>query len=366
MDLGAINDNLRIAAELAGGRAVLAAVKADAYGHGLDHALAALQDSDGLCVATLDDVLHLRRAGWQRPLLLLSIWGLSAADLQDPSLGELHIVIDDVAQLPLLEQLHGRPAALHAWLRHAGQLCSLGVEGTAYDHAFGRLQALRAAGLLADTGHLHHYAAAEDTHTLAEERQAFTASTAHLPGPRCTGNSAALCGTSPEPLHPDGHWLRSGLLLYGGSALPGLHGSELGLRPAMSLHAPLLTVRRIRAGQAVGYGDSFRARHDTCIGTVGIGYGHGLPRRLWRHGRVLAGRSGREVPLAGRVAMDCLTVDLGLNACEQAGDIVTFWGEAPSGAVLPVERVAASCDTIAAELLTSLTGRVPLLSAQPD
>lgn len=338
-----------------------AVVKADAYGHGLAHAQAALQDADGLCVASLNDVLHLRRTGWTRPILLLSMWGIASHDLLDPALGELHVVIDDPAQLPLLEHRHSGSRPLHAWLRHAGQLRSLGVEQPDYGRAFTRLRELVQSGKIAGAGHLHHYAAAEDPQALPQERQAFESEVGFLPGPRCTGNSAALCGDLPETLHPDGHWLRSGLLLYGGSALPGRHGADLGLRPAMSLHAPLLSVRRIKAGQAIGYGDSFRARQDTCIGTVGIGYGHGLPRNFWQHGRLLAGQAGRRVPLAGRVAMDCLTVDLGPDAREQAGDVMTVWGMAPSGQALPVEQAAESCGTIAAELLTSLTARVPLL-----
>src|SRR5690606_40352402 len=102
------------------------------------------------------------------------------------------------------------------------------------------LQALGHTRRLPDAGHIHHYAAAEDPGALAQERQAFDAVSAGLPGPRCTENSAALCSDAPLPSFEADHWLRAGLLLYGASALPGRSGSELGLRPAMSLHARLL------------------------------------------------------------------------------------------------------------------------------
>lgn len=341
---------------------IWAVVKGDAYGHGLAHAQAALTDADGLSVASLDDVHRLRRHGWDRPVLLLSAWGLTADDLGDPSLGELHLVIDDEPQLALLERLGPRSAKPHAWLRYAGRLKMQGFDQPAYGAAFKRLTALTEAGVLAGAGHLHHYAASEDPIALARERREFASDTGHLSGPRNTGNSAALCGDHPEDLHRAGHWLRCGLLLYGASALPGFTGPCLGLRPAMSLHARLLSIRKVKAGQAVGYGDSFRAARDTCIGTVGIGYGHGVPRGLWHGGRVFTGAAGRSVPLAGRVAMDCLTVDLGPDAREQAGDIVTLWGRSSSGSVLPVETVAESCGTIAAELFTRLTARVPLVA----
>lgn len=354
-----------------------AVVKADAYGHGMQHALCALADADGLCVASLDDVLLLRQQGWTKPILLLSVWGLACVDLQDPLLGELHVVIDDWAQLNMLERIgptmtpaRGRPH-LHAWLRAAGHLRSLGFGASDYAAAYGRLCALVEAGTLVAAGHLHHYAASEDAEALNLERLAFLSTTEGLPGPFCTGNSGALCGAGPGPLQSAGHWLRCGLLLYGASALPSVTGPQLGLRPAMSLHARLLAVRSIKAGETVGYGDSYRAERNTCIGTVGIGYGHGVPRRLWQRGQILAGHRGRTVPLAGRVAMDCLTVDLGPQPQERAGDIMTLWGRAPGGALQPVEDTADACDTIAAELLTALTGRVERIATrnipfQPD
>jgi len=339
-----------------------AVVKADAYGHGLHHALAAAGAADGVCVSDLDDAWRVRRQGWQQPVLVLSAWGLRADTLRDPALGELHVVIDDPATLHTIASAAPGLPQLHVWLRHAGHLYTLGFAGTAYTDAFQRLHARAQAGALAGVGHLHHYAAAENADTLAVERQAFATAAAGLPGPHCTGNSAALCGGAAIPVHAQDQWLRCGLALYGASALPGVTGPQLGLRPAMSLRARLLNVQHVAPGQTVGYGGSFRATQATCIGVVGIGYGHGVPRQLWQRGGVLAGRHGRRVPLAGRVAMDCLTVDLGAAPPEAPGDIITLWGHAPGGACLPVEEAAQACDTIAAELLTGLTARTPLIT----
>lgn len=338
-----------------------AVAKANAYGHGLNHALPALERADGLCVSTTEEALQARSYGWKRPILLLSSAGLSLDALRDPALGELHIAIDTPAFLQALEHQTPSLPHIHAWLRYAGNLRSHGFDDNDYADAFRRLHGLALAGLLAGAGHLHHYAASEDAHALTLERQTFATITAGLPGPHCTGNSAALCSQAPIPMHPSGQWLRCGLALYGASALPDRTGAQLGLRPAMSLHARLYAIRPVASGQTVGYGDSFRAARDTCVGLVGIGYAHGLPRRLWQHGRLIAG-CGRMVPLAGRVAMDCLTVDLGPRPTEQPGDTMTLWGIAPSGAALPVEKVALACDTIAAEMLTGLTARVPLIS----
>ena len=341
---------------------IWAVIKADAYGHGLLHALPALSQADGLCVSGMHEALRLRAAGWQKPILLLSAYGLTASDLCDPTLGELHLVLDDASQLELLEQRAPGKTAIHAWLRYAGRLGGQGFEQPAYGAAFARLMALQKAGSIVQAGHLHHYAAAENPELLRRERQEFTACIGQLPGPRSTGNSAALCGELPEGIYPQGHWLRCGLLLYGASALPGRTGAQLGLRPAMSVRARLLSVRRIRAGQTVGYGDIFRAPRDTYIGTVGIGYSHGLPRCFGENGHVVVNRTARAVPVAGRVAMGCLSVDLGPYADERPGDVVTLWGTVSDGVHQAVETVAASCGTIAAELFSGLTARVPLIA----
>lgn len=344
---------------------IWAVVKANAYGHGLLNALAALQHADGLCVNSLDDAICLRQAGWQGPLLLLSAYGLRPSDLADPCLGELHLVIDAPDPLHALAQLQSNSPHLHAWLRYAGRLGGQGFEDSTYPAAFEQLQALLQARIIKQAGHLHHYAAAEDPQSLVEERQVFMQTVGKLPGPHSTGNSAALCGDLPEGIHKPGHWLRCGLLLYGASARPGCTGSQLGLRPAMHLRARLTSVKRVKAGQTVGYGDSYRAPRDTLVGTVSIGYSHGLPRCFWEHGQVLVNRTARVVPSAGRVAMDCLAVDLGPTATERAGDIVTVWGSASAQLHQPVETVATACSTIAAELFTSLTARVPLIARHP-
>lgn len=341
-----------------------AVVKSDAYGHGLHHAVKSFGQADGLAVATADDLYRLRSLGWKGPLLLLSGTGIDPEALRDPHLAPLHLVIDEPAALERLERIaRAAPAALHVWLRWTGELRNMGFDEEAYPAAFARLQALAGKGVIAAAGHLLHYACAEDPEALARERNAFDALTAGLPGPRCTGNSATLCGSPECAGQLNDAWLRCGLALYGASAVPGKDGATLGLRPAMALQARLSSLHRVRAGQTVGYGAEFRARCDTWIGIVGIGYGHGLPRHLWRRGHVLVGPANRPVRFAGRIAMDSLTIDLGPQPAEQPGDVVTFWGPTGSGAILPVEAVAAACDTIAAELLTGLTARIPLVSA---
>ena len=110
--------------------------------------------------------------------------------------------------------------------------------------------------------------------------------------------------------------------------------------------------RSIEAGEAVGYGGRWVARQDSTIATVAIGYGDGYPRHAPDGTPVLV--AGQRAPLAGRVSMDMITVDVtGLHNVVQ-GSPVTLWGEG-----LSVNEVADCAGTIGYELLTRMPGRVP-------
>jgi alanine racemase len=162
-------------------------------------------------------------------------------------------------------------------------------------------------------------------------------------------NSAALVAW-PEAL---AHWNRPGIMLYGASPLGKPHDVDRQLRPVMQLESRVIALRQIDAGERVGYTGSWRATRPSVIATVAIGYGDGYPRHAVNGTPVLVG--GKRAPLAGRVSMDMITVDVTDLPGTSIGDPVTLWGKG-----LPVNEVAASAGTIGYEVLTRMTGRVPL------
>ncbi|KOO12632.1 alanine racemase, partial [Vibrio xuii] len=99
------------------------------------------------------------------------------------------------------------------------------------------------------------------------------------------------------------------------------------------------------------YSGTWTSERDTKVGVIAIGYGDGYPRTAPYGTPVLV--NGRRVPMAGRVSMDMMTVDLGPDATDQVGDLATLWGDG-----LPAEEVASHVGTIAYELVTKLTSRV--------
>ncbi|MFB1000264.1 MAG: alanine racemase C-terminal domain-containing protein, partial [Colwellia sp.] len=112
------------------------------------------------------------------------------------------------------------------------------------------------------------------------------------------------------------------------------------------------------AGESVGYGGAWKSEEKTIIGVVAIGYGDGYPRHARNGTPVLV--NGRRVPLIGKVSMDMITVDLGINNQDEIGDLVTLWGDN-----LPVAEIAQCATTIPYELLCNITQRVKItLSVQ--
>ena len=148
--------------------------------------------------------------------------------------------------------------------------------------------------------------------------------------------------------------VRCGVAIYGldpFQADPGAHDLE----PALSLHSWLASVRRIEAGESVGYGRRWRASDPTWVGTVPVGYGDGWRRALTNDCDVLIG--GRRHPLVGTVSMDNVTVDLGPDPEAEVGDEVVLIGAQGEERIL-AEEVARRMGTINYEVTTGLLPRV--------
>lgn len=343
IDAAALRHNLARVREYAPDRRVLAAIKADAYGHGALNAAAALDGADAFAVATVEEALQLRWGGVRHPLIVLSAVR-DAADVAACAEHDLQPVLHDPAQLEVLAN-HGGPG-LNIWFKLDTGMHRLGFPPEEARDLYRRLQALPAMRL---AGWMTHLACADDPDNPAtlEQIRSFNEALADLPGERSIANSAGIVAW------PDSHAdnLRPGIMLYGGSPLIGRNGTDFDLRPAMTLTAPLIARKRVAAGEAVGYGATWRAPEDMPVGVIAIGYGDGYPRHAPSGTPVLL--RGRRVSTVGRVSMDLIGVDL--RDCPDAavGDTAVLWGEG-----LPADEIARAAGTIAYELFCRLTSRI--------
>ncbi|WP_333472955.1 alanine racemase [Aliidiomarina halalkaliphila] len=347
--LGALRHNLEVIRARAGSKRVLAILKANAYGHGLTRIAQELGDVDAIGVARVDEALQLRNAGVTRPIVLLE--GFFDAK-QIPVLAVSHIqpVLHTKHQVGQLLSIQDLPEPMRVWLKVDTGMHRLGLNPEDAERVYKTLEA--APQVAARPVLMSHFACADEPQHGQNQRQIalFESIKATLPDVTTSfANSAALFAG----LAPDDDWVRPGLALYGISPFAQETGRDLDLRAVMNLQASIISVRKIRAGESVGYGAAWTASKDTWIGIVAIGYGDGYPRLapngtpVWINGKVY--------PIVGRVAMDMVTVDLGDTMSAKLGDTAQLWG--PD---LPVEQVAEKVGTIPYELLCNVARRVNL------
>lgn len=342
----ALRHNAARVRELAPDARIMACVKGDGYGHGITAAATVLSDGvDGFAVATIDEAIVLRAAGIPGPLLLLE-GPHTAGDVGEASRLSLSLCLHSAHQLDWLEQQPAsrRPAC---WLKIDTGMHRLGFAPEAAGEAHRRLTAL--CGELTPVLCTHFVAANDPTDRRTDEQlQCFDRATAGLAGARSCANSAAICA------HPASHrdWVRPGYMLYGASPLRDRNARSLALRPAMEFSAEVIAIRMIAAGERVGYGGRWRAARPSRIATVAAGYGDGYPRHAPDGTPVRIG--AQRSPLAGRVSMDMITVDVTDNPEAIVGARAVLWGADPG-----IDEVAAGAGTIGYELLAGLPARVP-------
>ena len=359
IDLGAVRHNLGVLRARAGDADVLGVVKADAYGHGAV-AVSRLLRGEGvgpLAVATLDEAAALREAGIGGTLLVFGaprprqLARYRALDL------ELTVSSVEVAAALAAAAPADRPERVH--LKVDTGMHRLGV---APEAAAGVLARLRAAGVEV-AGLWTHLATADgaDVAFADEQTRRFQAVLDALPEPpplvHLRNGPATVRGLGALRLPPGARALvRAGGALYGLASDPALAEAHAALRPAMRLVSDVVHLQTVAPGETVSYGRLWRAGRPTRIATLAAGYADGVPRALSNRGEV--GLGGRLWPIAGRVCMDMLMLDLGdpegPGGAVALGDEGVLWG--PGGPT--AEAAAARAGTIAYELTAGLTGRV--------
>ncbi len=346
IDLVALQHNLRRARELAAGAKVMAVVKANAYGHGLRGCLPVLSQADALAVATLEEAGKLRGAGFTGRVLLLEGVG-SAAELQQAHQWSLDLVVHQPYQLALLEQ---QRLDFSLWLKVDTGMHRLGFPLEDLPSLTERLLKLPVPAR--EVLLMSHFCCADqpgDTRTRLQIER-FAQLAANWPGACSLANSAGILQW------PESHydWVRAGAMLYGISPVADKTATDLGLQPAMCFQAQVLAVNPVKAGEQVGYGARWQSPRDSRIAIVSAGYGDGYPRHA-ADGTPVA-IDGHRYPLAGRVSMDMLAVDVGLERDIRPGMPVELWGRE-----VAVDTVAGYAGTIGYELVLRLTSRVQVI-----
>jgi len=354
LNLPALKHNLRCVQRLAQESKVLAVIKANGYGHGIERVAHQLSGADAFGVASIDEAMLLRQKGFLHRILLLE--GLfSESEIPVITQNRLDVVIHSDYQLNWLLNSH-LTVQLSVWIKVDTGMHRLGFDTQQLASVIAKLE--RSDNPFS-IHVMSHFSSADEKASTAKDfthkqMAKFSTVTQSYQYPKSLANSAGLV------FYPESHydWVRPGICLYGAGSFAEASPQLASLEPVMQLESEIIALKTIQKGESVGYGNTWVANRRSVIAVIAIGYGDGYPRHAPSGTPVLI--HGERLPLVGRVSMDMITVDLtDIQSDALIGDKVVLWGND-----LTVDEVAACSGTIGYELLCGVTKRVPMIEIQ--
>ncbi|MCS5492699.1 alanine racemase [Curtobacterium flaccumfaciens] len=357
IDLDAYRANLDRVREWMDPVAVMAIMKADAYGHGLEPIALAAVDAGirWIGVLTVPAALRLRSIGvgedvhlftWQHdPDLDFRDAIDSAVDLGVSNVAELQRIVDAVDQRPARVHL-GVDSGLHRDGAAPADWPAL-VELARDAQRNGRIEVVAAYTHLAEASDHEDSAAVAvfDAAIEIAEDLGLDVPMEHV--------AASLAGLERKEFRKD--MVRMGANLFGIPGADGVSAADLGLEPVMTLTASVAKTKRVPVDTGVSYDYTYRTATETTLALVPVGYADGVPRLA--QGRIEVAIRGKRYPIAGRVAMDQFLVDVGEDDV-QTGDTVVLFGTGEHDEMTVLEWGAA-LETIGEEIVCRIGSRVP-------
>lgn len=359
IDLDAIRKNIITMKQcIPNGKKMLAVIKANAYGHGAIEIADTLNDlTDYYGVACIDEAIELRKAGIDKPILILGE--------TDESLFEEVVKYDVTQTVFTLRQAEalsvaagkiGKKGKLHikidTGMNRIGFACK--EESISDIIAISKLPCLDMEGIFT------HYCKADESDKSVADRQledymemikqlekaGITFSLRHI------SNSAGIM----EMPNDACDMVRSGIATYGLYPSEEMNKEACTLYPAMELRSHVTYIKTVKAGETIGYGGTYQLPEDKRIATVGVGYADGYPRALSNQGRMLV--RGQYAPIVGRVCMDQTMIDISHIPDVEEGDEVVLVGNQGANRI-SAEELAGMSASFNYEFVCSVNRRVP-------
>lgn len=366
----ALEHNVRLIQEkLKGKTRMMAVVKSNAYGHGVENVVPVLSSMgvDAYATATVDEGARVRRVleegGKERDSMILVLGYSDVSEYEKALENHLSLTVYSLSQAEALESLSekkGVQAKVHIKLETGMQRIGFACS----DESVESVRKIEAMDHLLVEGIFSHFARCDEKDKrYADEQwnrfdgfcQKLEKENVSVPI-RHIANSAGIMEyekayTQPLP-QGESYMARAGIMLYGLYPSDEMDREAMHLEPVMSLKSHVVHLKTVPEGTPVGYGGSFVTRRETSIATIPVGYGDGYPRHLSNKGSVLI--NGKRAPVIGRVCMDQLMADVTDIPGVSLLDEVTLFGEG-----LSLDEIAAQAGTISYEIVCQLTDRVP-------
>jgi len=361
ISLGNIRDNYHAIRALAKESEVIACIKSDAYGHGLVKvAWELVRDNvEYLGVATIEEALELRAAGINSEIVVLSaVPRGNTKDVLDLDLISVITTYEDARLLSETANQFQAKKALRCFIAIETGMGRLGFIPT--PEALADIAAITSLPGIKIVGLFSHFAKADENDLSFANAQidCFNEYCAHLSragieaGKRTMANSAAIMAL------PNSHFeiVRPGIALYGLYPSESMDKNILPLKPAMSIKANIVYLKKTPANFPVSYGSRFVTQRESLIATLPLGYGDGLPRHTKGNARVIV--RGHIAPIIGTVCMDQCMADVTDVPGVSEYDEAIILGE-QDGARITAEEIARDSDTISYEVVCRFGLRLP-------
>lgn len=354
--LDALRHNIRnIQARLDKGCRMMAVLKGDGYGHGLQQIFPTLKAAGiaDFAVAIWEEGVALRQAGCTDPILILG-------DTCDDCLEQLvlHNLTPTIFSLETAQKLNNL-AATHGCVQPVHIKIDTGMSRIGFPAEEASVEPIVAIDRMENlqiTGAFTHFARADEPDGQAADRQ-FRAYRLLLDRLEAAGVSIPFCHVSNSPailLHPqfrlDG--VRAGDILYGLNPVEDEIWEKEDFRQVMHWYTQVAMVKTVPAGTQVGYGGTYTTQRPTAIATIPIGFADGYNRRLSNRGKVRI--HGQDAPIIGRVCMDQFMVDVTDIPNVQRGDTVSLLDDEVS-----ILWMANLLDVNVDEIVCNISKRVP-------
>jgi alanine racemase len=354
VSLDALSHNINVIKHLLSQGSLLAGVvKKNAYGHGLIPVARHLESIgiDWLAVYSLSEGLELRRAGVRIPVLVFGFIPPEEAELVTGSKLTPTVMTSELAQA-----LNSAAGALDIKQNvHVKVDTGLNRSGMGLNESPEFLSFLSTLTHIEVEGLYTHFSSADEKDPAPTETQLKRLLELANRVQRITilhaANSAATLRFQATHLN----MVRVGISMYGLSPSQYLDQS-LSLRPALSLKSRIARIHRLKPGDGVGYGLTWKAKRDSTVALVPAGYGDGLPKLLSNRGEALV--RGFRVPIRGIVSMDQIVLDVSDIPEAHVGDTVTFIGKEAENEIT-ADKVAGWATTINYEIVTRLPSHLP-------
>jgi alanine racemase len=359
VDLSAIRYNFSQFRKITGGAdkvKILAAVKANAYGHGLIQVAKALSGCgvDYFGVGTIDEGIALKKAGLNTPVLNLTT--ITKDEIAPVVRYNITQTVPDIMLAKSINRIakkKGIKAKVHLKID-----TGMGRLGVWHKEAIGFIKEAVSLKNLDTEGIFTHFSSAEENKAVTEgQMSVFLKLLDELKHIGISLKYRHMANSAASVSYKGAHLnlIRPGIMLYGLYPHPSLK-RKIKLKPALEFKSRIAYIKRVTAGSRISYGGTYTIKTNTKIAIAPVGYGDGYNRILSGKANVLI--NGKQRPIAGRVCMDQLIIDLGKDSRAALKDEVVLIGKQGKNRIT-AEEIALICGTIPYEVTCWISSRVP-------